>query len=90
MTIIRAVITLITNIVSNVVDERECVICNALVVHSLQLRCIYTREWITVRMKASSATQTKVTKRKESAIYVTEIFNYHVKEAEQNVKAQSM
>lgn len=41
-------------------------------------------------MKASSATQTKVTKRKESAIYVTEIFNYHVKEAEQNVKAQSM
>lgn len=58
MTIIRAVITLIINIVSSTVDERECVICNALVVHSLQLRC--TREWITVRMKASSATQTKV------------------------------
>lgn len=42
-------------------------------------------------MKASSATQTKVvTKRKRSAVYVVAIFHYHVKEAEQNVKAQSI
>lgn len=41
MTIIRAVITLITNIVTSIVDERECVICNALLIHSLQLRFIH-------------------------------------------------
>lgn len=79
---------LIINVVSCVVDKY--IICNALMVHSLQLRCIY--RWIDYgAYKASSAMQTKmVTKHKESAVYVTEIFNYHVKEAEQNVKAQSM
>lgn len=39
--IIRATITLITNIVTSIVDERECVICNALLIHSLRLRFIH-------------------------------------------------
>lgn len=44
---------------------------------------VCTREWIAVRMKASSATQTKrVISSRETAVYVAAIFHYRVKEAE--------
>lgn len=57
MTIMRMVITLIAN--NSTVDESGCIICNVLVIHGLQFRCYVHVSGFPVRMKASSATQTK-------------------------------